>query len=180
MRFTVRDYRREDFNIIWEIDQACFPPGISYSRYELSYYLRRSGAFSLIAESWIEEGNTAESESAASEIAPSAAKVDGHEILGFLVAESNRRGVGHVITLDVRSGARKHGVGSQLLEAAETRLQSAKCNSVRLETAVDNVSALGFYKRHGYDVIKTIPRYYSNGVDALLLEKNLLFSVSSR
>ena len=42
---------------------------------------------------------------------------------------------------------------------------------VRLETAVDNSSALSFYKRHGYDVLRAIPHYYSNGVDALVLEK---------
>jgi ribosomal protein S18 acetylase RimI-like enzyme len=30
-----------------------------------------------------------------------------------------------------------------------------------------------FYKRHGYEVVKTIPRYYSNGVDALVLRKEL-------
>ena len=113
-------------------------------------------------------------------IAESEVKLDGSGVLGFLVGESNRRGVGHIITIDVRADARRHSVGSRLLEAAETRLIEAKCNSVRLETAVDNISALSFYKRHGYDVIKTIPRYYSNGVDALLLEKNLLSSVSSR
>jgi ribosomal protein S18 acetylase RimI-like enzyme len=38
---------------------------------------------------------------------------------------------------------------------------------------VDNISALSFYKRHGYSVISTSPRYYSNGVDALVLEKDL-------
>jgi ribosomal-protein-alanine N-acetyltransferase len=179
VRFTLRDYRGEDFNTIWEIDQACFPPGISYSRYELSYYLRRSSAFSLIAESLLEGETAGESDFGAPEVG-AGAKLEVHEILAFLVAESNRRGVGHVITIDVRSNARRHGVGSSLLEAAETRLRSTKCNTVRLETAVDNVSALGFYKRHGYDVIKTIPRYYSNGVDALLLEKNLLSSGSSR
>ena len=43
---------------------------------------------------------------------------------------------------------------------------------VELETAVDNVSALSFYKRHGYSVIGTFPRYYSNGVDALILRKD--------
>ncbi len=169
MRFTVRDYRSEDFGAIWEIDQACFPPGISYSQYELSDYLRRSGAFSLIAEAATAGSTTAESE-----------VKSGREIMGFLVGESNRRRVGHIITIDVRTNARRHSVGSGLLEAAETRLVKANCNLVRLETAVDNVSALGFYKRHGYDVISTIPRYYSNGVDALLLEKNLLSSVSSR
>ena len=113
-------------------------------------------------------------------IAESEVKLDSSGVLGFLVGESTRREVGHIITIDVRADARRHSVGSRLLEAAETRLIEAKCNSVRLETAVDNISALSFYKRHGYDVIKTIPRYYSNGVDALLLEKNLLSSVSSR
>jgi ribosomal protein S18 acetylase RimI-like enzyme len=59
-------------------------------------------------------------------------------------------------------------------------LRSENCHTVTLETAVDNVAALAFYKRHSYDVVKTIPRYYSNGVDALLLEKNLLSTVPTR
>jgi ribosomal protein S18 acetylase RimI-like enzyme len=44
---------------------------------------------------------------------------------------------------------------------------------VALETAVDNISALSFYKRHGYNVLRTWPRYYSNGVDALVMKKDL-------
>ena len=43
-----------------------------------------------------------------------------------------------------------------------------------LETAVDNRAALSFYKKHDYDVVKTILRYYSDGVDALVLKKDLL------
>ena len=82
--------------------------------------------------------------------------------------------MGHIITIDVRPSARRHHIGSALLDAAENRFRTANCRAVRLETAVDNASALSFYKRHGYDVIKVIPHYYSNGVDALLLEKNLL------
>ena len=49
----------------------------------------------------------------------------------------------------------------------------AGSRAVGLETAVDNVAALSFYKRHGYSVIRTWPRYYSNGVDALVLKKEL-------
>jgi ribosomal protein S18 acetylase RimI-like enzyme len=45
---------------------------------------------------------------------------------------------------------------------------------VELETAVDNLSALSFYKRHAYSVVRTFPRYYSNGVDALVLQKDLV------
>jgi ribosomal-protein-alanine N-acetyltransferase len=162
VRFTVRDYRSDDFDTLWAIDQSCFDPEIAYSRYELRVYLRRFGAFSLVAESNEQLTHT-----------------DGSAILAFVVAESSRRGMGHIITIDVRPQARRHRIGSALLDAAEERLRAAKCHAVRLETAVDNSSALSFYKRHGYDVIKVIPHYYSNGVDALLLEKNLLSVESS-
>ena len=157
VQFNVRDYRREDFHILWKIDQSCFPPGISYSQFELKTYIGRRGAFTLVAES---------------------DESDSNAILGFVVGETSR-GTGHIITIDVRSEARRHRLGSALLKAAEGRLRVEKCSDVRLETAVDNLPALAFYKRHGYDVIQTIPRYYSNSVDALLLEKNLLSSVSS-
>jgi ribosomal protein S18 acetylase RimI-like enzyme len=42
------------------------------------------------------------------------------------------------------------------------------------ETAVDNTAALAFYKRHHYFVVKTMPRYYPDGLDAFVLEKKLL------
>jgi ribosomal-protein-alanine N-acetyltransferase len=157
VQFNVRDYRREDFHILWQIDQSCFPPGISYSQFELKTYIGRQRSFTLVAES--------------GESGPGS-------LLGFVIGEISRR-MGHIITIDVRSEARRHRLGSALLKAAEGRLRVEKCSDVRLETAVDNLSALAFYKRHGYSVMDTIPRYYSNGVDALLLDKNLLSPVSS-
>jgi len=60
-----------------------------------------------------------------------------------------------------------------LLRTVEEQLRVGGSTAVGLETAVDNVSALSFYKRHGYSVIRTWPRYYSNGVDALVLRKTL-------
>ena len=58
-----------------------------------------------------------------------------------------------------------------MLRFAEERLYAAGCQFVILETAVDNRVALAFYKAHEYDVVRTIPRYYSDGVDALVLKK---------
>ena len=49
-----------------------------------------------------------------------------------------------------------------------------------LETAVDNASALAFYKRHQYFLVKTVPRYYATGVDALVLKKDLLTEAQDR
>ena len=173
MRFTVRDHRPEEFETLWQIDQACFSPEIAYSRYELKVYMRRVGAFTLLAEA---AGDMAQGEVEAPR------KGEGRNegrVLGFLVAECGRRKIGHIITIDVLSEARRHRVGSALLDAAEARLRNAQCQLVRLETAVDNLAALSFYKRRGYNVMQTIPRYYSSGVDALLLEKDLLLPVEA-
>ena len=85
------------------------------------------------------------------------------------------RGIkGHVVTIDVLKVARRTGVGSMLLGSAEDRLKRGGSKAVGLETAVDNTEALKFYKRHGYSVFRTWPHYYSNGVDALVLRKDLV------
>jgi ribosomal-protein-alanine N-acetyltransferase len=144
---TIRDFQPSDFETVWRIDQECFAPGISYSRAELRHYMRRRGSFTLVA-----------------------ADAKGG-IVGFLVAYAGKPG--HIITIDVVATTRRSGVGSQLLRAAEERLLAAGSSAVSLETAVDNISALSFYKRHGYDVVKTLPHYYSTGVDALVLRKEL-------
>jgi ribosomal-protein-alanine N-acetyltransferase len=169
--FQVRDFRPSDFDAIWSIDQACFPPGISYSRTELRTYMRRAGSFTLVAESAPMKHKHLVKRSG-----NSPAERNGRETAGFIVAESHHRAAGQIITIDVVAAARRHGVGSLLLGAAEERLRCGGCLAAELETAVDNVSALSFYNRHGYHVVRTFPRYYANGVDALVLEKDLASS----
>jgi ribosomal-protein-alanine N-acetyltransferase len=155
--FTIRDFRREDFETLWAIDQQCFEPGIAYSRFELGLYIKRAGGCTLVAEGTSDGGNPG----------------SHGPIAGFVVAENGRRGVGHIITLDVLEHARRHGLGSRLLTAAEDRLRTGGCRGVVLETATDNFAAQAFYRRHQYVTTKTIPNYYSNGADALVLRKNL-------
>ena len=145
--FVIRDLHPDDFEILWRIDQECFPPGISYSRPELKAYIRHHGSFTLVATN------------------------ESGKVSGFIVAHQGA--IGHIVTIDVIAAARRSGVGSLLLRSAEQRLQSTGSRAVGLETAVDNTSALSFYKRHGYTVIRTWPRYYSNGIDALVLRKAL-------
>ena len=168
MPFTIRDFQPADFDALWQIDQDCFPPGISYSRAELSYYIRRRSSFTLLAL----QATTADADKQKLKKNSPPATAENIPIAGFIVAEAVRAS-GHIITIDVVAAARRSGVGSLLLSAAEVRLSAAHCRAVVLETAVDNITALKFYKLHGYSVTKTHPRYYSNGVDALVLEKSL-------
>jgi [ribosomal protein S18]-alanine N-acetyltransferase len=167
---TIRDFQPSDFDILWRIDQDCFPPGISYSQAEIKTYMRRRGAFTLVA---VGDGTPTKADSESGKSSSASASADA-PVGGFIIAEADKRGSGHIITIDVVNTARRSGVGSLLLKAAENRLRAARCRSVELETAVDNLSALSFYKRHGYSVVRTFPRYYSNGVDALVLQKDLI------
>jgi [ribosomal protein S18]-alanine N-acetyltransferase len=161
----LRDFRPDDFETLWRIDQQCFAPGISYSRADLAAYLRRPGSFALVAES--SDTNHSDRAQGPNQEKPS-------EMAGFIVAEASSRLIGHVITIDVLPEVRRIGLGSQLLRAAEDRLRASRCRAVFLETAVDNRAALSFYMAHEYSVINSIPRYYSDGVDALVLKKDLL------
>ena len=149
MRFRIREFKKADFQTLWQIDQICFEPQLAYSQKELAFYMQRPGSFTLVAEDEAESG-----------------------ILGFIVAE-NRRRTGHIITIDVIEKARRSGVGSALLQAAEEKLLEAGAAAVALETPVNNAAAIRFYKSEGYYVEKTLTAYYSNQMDALLMTKEL-------
>ena len=147
--FTLRDAVMDDLEALWRIDQKCFADGIAYSRSELKFFMRRRGSFTLVV---IDETR--------------------RKIAGFIVAHAGA--VGHIITIDVVAAARHFGLGSQMLRAAEKRLRTMGMSVVTLEAAVNNGAALSFYKRHHYEIIKTVPGYYSDGADAHVMRKLLV------
>jgi len=151
--FRIRQFEKADFDTLWRIDQACFDPQLAYSRPEMAFYMRRPGSFTLVAEA---DGG----------------EVPGNGILGFIVAETRRKS-GHIITIDVIAEARRAGVGSALLRAAEEQLLRAGVVAVALETPVNNAAAIRFYKQKGYFVEKTVAGYYSGQMDALVMTKEL-------
>ena len=51
IEFTIRDYRAADFDRLWQIDQLCFPSGIAYTQMELSGFITRRNAITLVGES---------------------------------------------------------------------------------------------------------------------------------
>jgi ribosomal-protein-alanine N-acetyltransferase len=151
--FTLRKYQREDFERLLEIDRACFVEGIAYKADEMRYFLSMPSALTLVG-------------------------VAGDEILGFIVADYFRqrrasRFMGRIITIDVAPKAQHGGLGTLLLSRAEEELKQAGCDYISLEVAVDNDRALRFYKKHGYSVLKVLPRYYLDSIDGLLMEKRL-------
>ena len=150
---SVRKYQGSDFPRLLAIDQACFVAGIAYSEEEMRYFLSMPTAISLVG-------------------------LQDETIMGFVIADTYRsrrssRSAGKIITIDVAPGAQHSGLGTLLMSSAEAGLKDAGCDYVSLEVAVDNESALRFYKKHGYSVLKVLPRYYLDSIDGLLMGKKL-------
>ena len=150
---TLRRYKEEDFARLMEIDEACFVEGIAYPEDEMRYFLDRRSTIVLIAE-------------------------DKGRIQGFVIADrfKSRRvshSMGRIITIDVAPEAQEVGIGSLLLASVEQELKRVECDYVSLEVAVDNSKAMRFYKKHGYSVLKVLPRYYLDSIDGLLMGKKL-------
>ena len=58
--------------------------------------------------------------------------------------------------------ARRRGVGSKILQAAEDWSRSRGCREIKIETQNINVPACKFYARHGYKLTTINPNAYDN------------------
>lgn len=146
----IRQYEARDFGALYKLDQACFPPGISYSKFSLQYFISLPGADCMVAE-------------------------DGKATAGFILAETHPP-LAHIITLDVAASYRRAGLGSQLLAEMEKHFWYKEVKSVLLETAVDNESGIAFWQHHGYRTEAVLKRYYLGRVDAFEMRKKLVTS----
>jgi ribosomal protein S18 acetylase RimI-like enzyme len=170
--FQLRDYQNKDIEKLHRLDQECFEAGISYTRAELTSFIEKKGSFCVVAElkgEWSSDGASATPEAKAKP----ALKYEKGTVAGFIVAERHPKGYGHIITIDVREGFRRHQLGTTLLTAVEDRLRKLDTFMVVLEVAVNNRAAITFYKRHNFNVARTIPRYYKNELDAFFMTKRL-------
>ena len=142
----LRPFQPSDLDTLYEIDQECFPAGISYSRDELSDFIGRRGARTWVA-------------------------VAEKRIVGFVVVGHEPRGVGHIVTIDVVDTTRGKGVGKALMQMVDEWAQRQVLRLIYLETAEDNCLAQRFYGGLGYVKVKEIPSYYPNGATAWVMVK---------
>jgi ribosomal protein S18 acetylase RimI-like enzyme len=156
--FHLRSCRAQDFETLYEIDQACYEPAIAYSRRELRNYLRFPGADCVVAE--------------AEFAAESKSKSRKSEIAGFCVT-AHEDDWGYIITIDVLEAHRRHGLGSRLLAEAERRLAANGAREIGLDTAVNNGAAIAFWQKHEYRILGTRRDYYPGGIDAYAMAKRI-------
>jgi ribosomal protein S18 acetylase RimI-like enzyme len=147
VKFTLRSYSPQHFETLYAIDQVCYEPAIAYSRRELRNYLRFPGADCVIAEA-------------------------NSKIIGFCLT-AHENDWGYIITMDVLSEFRRHGVGTALLLETERRLAAGGVRELALETATDNETAIAFWQKHGYRSVGVREGYYPGGRDAFSMTKRL-------
>ena len=147
MNITLRTFKPEDFDTLYEIDQACYEPAVAYSKRELRAYLRFTGSDCLVAE--------AET-----------------QIAGFCIS-ARRDESGYIVTIDVLPQFRRHRLGTKLLNEIERRLVANGVREITLETATDNDSAVAFWTKHGYRNRGVKKNYYPGGRDAFAMSKPL-------
>jgi ribosomal-protein-alanine N-acetyltransferase len=144
----LRPYHPDDLETLYEIDQACFVPGVSYSRKELAAFIGHRNS-----QTWIAE--------------------EAGRVAGFLIAHREPRQILHIVTIDVVKAWRRRGVGSLLMDAAEQWAREHGLRMIGLETAQDNLAAQRFYKARGYTKVEEIDNYYADGTAAWVMVKEL-------
>ncbi|MFC7081528.1 GNAT family N-acetyltransferase [Halorussus caseinilyticus] len=97
-------------------------------------------------------------------------------VVGYVVANlvpNHGRSFGHVKDIAVHPDHRGEGVGADLLEHSLRVLEVQGAQSVKLEVRASNETALSLYRGFGFQYLRTIPRYYDDGEDALILVVDL-------
>jgi ribosomal protein S18 acetylase RimI-like enzyme len=133
---VIREAREDDFDKIMEIENACFPGELAYSREQMRYLLFRANSEALVEEA-------------------------GGNVTGYVAALFRKNSqIAGIETIGVRPAFRGRGVGKRLLSAAEERMARKGANISRLEVSSGNDAAIAMYEKAGYQVTGTMPEYY--------------------
>ena len=151
---AIREYRADDLEAAYRLDQSCFEEGISYTRGQIRAFLAREGAIALVVDS---------DESPESNLDGLDAFAIGHV--------AGRRG--HVVTIDIAASARRRGLGRRVFDELLGRMARAGARDVRLEVDTRNANAIRFYERMGFKATRKLPDYYGWGLDGIRMTRKL-------
>jgi [ribosomal protein S18]-alanine N-acetyltransferase len=140
----IRAVRRDDIDAVALLEQASFND--PYPSYFLSELARDNPDTFLIATL-------------------------GNEIVGYAVVDG-WQDHHHLISIAVRPDSRRKGLGDRLLAELEQRLSKDK--PLKLEVRQSNFSAIQLYLKHGFQRTGLVEGYYSDGEDAITMEKTIV------
>ncbi|MDK2980976.1 MAG: N-alpha-acetyltransferase 10/11 [Chloroflexota bacterium] len=97
--------------------------------------------------------------------------VVNNEMVGFIAGDPRRsEKTGWILTLGVLPVWRRKGIGYDLLHTCEEQLGLPV---IKLTVRRNNQAALSLYEHMGYQQVDIWSRYYRNGEDGLVLQKEI-------
>ncbi|WP_254823485.1 GNAT family N-acetyltransferase [Haloglomus halophilum] len=147
---VVREATRADLLEVFRIERTSFPQPWPYGAFE--GFLGTPGF--LVAECR-DEGDD-----------------DPGTIAGYIVADTvpnHGSPIGHVKDIAVHPDHRGQGIGRRLLERGLAVMDSRGAARVKLEVRDGNEAALSLYRDLGFTHHHTVPGYYDDGTDALVM-----------
>ena len=98
----------------------------------------------------------------------------GGRTMGYMILLTRQRSrILRIYALGVAGDARKLGIGTRLLNFAETFTPSVGCDRIQLQVNRSNSSAIEFYLGRGFRTMKIRDAYYTDGSSAYVLSKNI-------
>jgi len=193
VRNLVRPMDLGDISQVMEIEKGSFPSSWPSTAFKREIRHNRLARYLVAVEQPVQEGETQErapgpTASAAQPLSPprlgrwlielrrlfgpeedSEPAPHGDLVIGFvgvwLIADE-----AHIVTIAVREGYRRRGIGELLLIAAIKLALMNERNVVSLECRVSNEAAITLYDKYGFQRLGVRPHYYSdNREDAVIM-----------
>ena len=98
--------------------------------------------------------------------------VEDGEIVGY-ACETVLFENAEVDNIAVAESCRRRGVGKKLLKKLETEAKERGARVILLVVRVSNAPAMTMYLKEGFKGIYVRPRYYPDGEDAVVMQKEL-------
>jgi [ribosomal protein S18]-alanine N-acetyltransferase len=146
-----RQYRHEDLEAIFRLDEICFAEEFRFDRSSMREFAGDKDAVTLIAE-------------------------DRGELIGFVIAHVKRvetRCQAYIVTVDVAPDWRRKGLAKELLAEVEACALAEGARRIHLHVFTGNDAAIRFYERLGFKGIRIVYGYYGAGLDAIVYRKDL-------
>jgi len=95
--------------------------------------------------------------------------MNGDKMIGFIAADLRPiEGMAWIATVGVAPEYRRQGIALALLRECESRIKQPR---IRLCVRPSNQAAIRLYQEEGYLAMDTWQKYYSDGENALVMEK---------
>lgn len=141
---SIRSVRTTDMPYIYEIEQISFKQ--PYPPSYIDNLLQHSPKTFLVAEK-------------------------ERKIVGYVAAIVQGAGLGHIISIAVRPGYHRQGIGTALILRLMEILKDIGASAVRLEVRKSNVAAQKMYAKLGFKIAHTLQTYYENGENCVVMLK---------